>query len=473
MTTFYYYYQRNQYSRVFPFVLMFIDALVIYCLFHFLESRFLFSNLPGMRWMISITYILAWIIATLLSLGYFVENLNSYIKIFKSFGRALIIYGLILAVLYMPSLQQSESLVATFQLYLISFVSVFMVRLTLYKIYRLYRSHPSNRKNTVIIGYNDKSKKLFEHFSKRTDSQNRVLGIFDDNVPDDFDLPSLYFIEGLKNVENFCLKNDIKEIYVSLNLDEHAEFIDQLTSFVDKNFIYLGFITNADKFELDSKVEAKIFDNGKVPVVSYRRMPLRYQANIALKRLFDMVFSSMVLAITGITLFPIIAILIKLTSKGPVFYSQLRPGFNNKPFKCYKFRSMYVNQNGEQQARRGDDRITPIGRILRKTSLDELPQFFNVLTGDMSVVGPRPNLISQFEEYGDVISDYCVRHSIYPGITGYAQVNGFRGSTNSFDDMQKRVEHDIWYLQNWTLETDLKIIFDTVRNIFKGDENAY
>jgi putative colanic acid biosynthesis UDP-glucose lipid carrier transferase len=284
---------------------------------------------------------------------------------------------------------------------------------------------------------------------------------------------NLFYLGKLDQVQEFCLKNEVQEIYVALNCDKNEVFIEELTKFVDKHFIYLGYISSADTIDPDYKVEAKVFDNGRIPVISYRRIPLRFVGNLMVKRAFDIIFSSIVLLILGTTLFPIVALAIKLTSKGPVFYTQKRPGFNNKFFDCYKFRTMVENSDQDKQTMRNDRRITKIGLILRKTSLDELPQFFNVLKGDMSVVGPRPNLIAQLNYYGRMIEEYSLRHAVVPGITGYAQVNGYRGATNHLDDMQKRIEHDIWYLQNWTLRVDLQIIGSTVLNIFKGEENAY
>ena len=170
-----------------------------------------------------------------------------------------------------------------------------------------------------------------------------------------------------------------------------------------------------------------------------------------------------------------IAIAIKATSPGPVVFKQYRTGINGRKFKVYKFRSMVVHQenNGEvTQAKKNDARVTPIGAFLRRTSLDELPQFFNVLQGRMSLVGPRPHALAHNEYYKDLVESYMQRHKVKPGITGWAQVNGYRGETDTLDKMQKRVEYDLWYIDNWSLWLDLKIIFLTV---FKGfiNKNAY
>ncbi|HEX8348791.1 MAG TPA: sugar transferase, partial [Hymenobacter sp.] len=192
------------------------------------------------------------------------------------------------------------------------------------------------------------------------------------------------------------------------------------------------------------------------------------------KRIFDIVFSSFVIFGIFPILMPILALLIRMDSPGPIFFKQLRPGKRNQLFPCYKLRTMRTDLGkGELQATKSDPRVTRIGRILRKTSLDELPQFFNVLLGHMSVVGPRPNMISQLEEYSKHIHTYPLRHAVTPGITGYAQVNGYRGETRAPQAMEKRVEYDLKYVENWSFKLDMKIIGKTVWNMVKGEKNAY
>lgn len=204
------------------------------------------------------------------------------------------------------------------------------------------------------------------------------------------------------------------------------------------------------------------------------RSPLTKPFNRGLKRMFDITFSSIVL----IALFPIIllpvAIAIKTTSKGPIFFRQRRTGHNGKEFYCWKFRTMTVTPDCDRrQARRDDPRVTSVGRFLRHTNIDELPQFYNVLRGDMSVVGPRPHMVKQTMQYSRLIDRYMMRHFIKPGITGWAQISGYRGSTSELEAMKNRVEHDVWYIDNWSFTLDLKIITTTVLNTFRGEINAY
>jgi putative colanic acid biosynthesis UDP-glucose lipid carrier transferase len=204
-----------------------------------------------------------------------------------------------------------------------------------------------------------------------------------------------------------------------------------------------------------------------------RHEPLESTLNRAIKRSFDLVFSLLVIVLIFPWLFPVLMLIVKCTSRGPVFFKQERSGENNRTFWCYKFRTMRVNNlSDELQATKNDVRITPIGKFLRRSNLDELPQFFNVLAGDMSVVGPRPHMLKHTKDYSALINSFLVRHLVRPGITGWAQVCGFRGETINIEQMEKRVEYDIWYIENWSFLLDLKIVYLTVRNMLNGNKNA-
>jgi len=211
-----------------------------------------------------------------------------------------------------------------------------------------------------------------------------------------------------------------------------------------------------------------------MPIIMVRCEPLEEYHWRLTKRLFDITFCIIMLVFICSWLFPILAILIKVDSKGPVFFTQARSGRNNVPFNCIKFRSMVTNGNAhETQTTINDARLTKIGRVLRKTNLDELPQFINVLLGEMSVIGPRPHMIKHTEQYSKIVNGYLARQLLKPGISGWAQVNGHRGETIHVSQMQKRIEYDLWYLENWTLNLDIKIIFLTIWNTIKGDPRAY
>jgi exopolysaccharide biosynthesis polyprenyl glycosylphosphotransferase len=243
-----------------------------------------------------------------------------------------------------------------------------------------------------------------------------------------------------------------------------------MMKFCDDKMIRLRITPDFSSF-MQRKINVDFF--GGIPVITLREEPLQYEFNRFLKRVFDIIFSLLVIILVMSWLLPIIAMLIKLTSKGPVFFAQTRSGIDNKAFTCLKFRSMALNDYSDlKQATKNDPRVTKIGRFLRKSSLDEMPQFFNVLVGDMSVVGPRPHMIRHTEDYSKIVDGFMVRHLVLPGITGAAQVNGYRGETKSDEDMIVRVKYDVWYLENWTLLLDIKLIFLTVINLIKGSENA-
>ena len=209
-------------------------------------------------------------------------------------------------------------------------------------------------------------------------------------------------------------------------------------------------------------------------VADVRCYPLDDFESRLLKRGFDILFSAAALVLVMSWLYPIIALLIKFESKGPVFFRQLRTGLNNKDFWCLKFRSMRVNDTSDLvQATKNDARVSKVGHFLRKSSLDELPQLINVFKGNMSIVGPRPHMVKHNKDFSSIVDEYMLRHFVKPGITGWAQVNGYRGEINKEDDIRNRVEHDIWYIENWKFGLDIQIILQTIINIVKGDENAF
>ena len=201
--------------------------------------------------------------------------------------------------------------------------------------------------------------------------------------------------------------------------------------------------------------------------------PLQNPLNKALKRMFDIVFSLVFLSITAL-LFPIIYLIIKIQSPGPIFFRQLRTGLDGREFYCYKFRSMHVNKDADRlQATKNDPRKYPFGNFMRKANIDELPQFWNVLKGDMSIVGPRPHMLAHTEMYSQLIDKYMVRHFVKPGVTGWAQVTGFRGETKELWQMEGRVQRDIWYMEHWSIWLDIRIVWMTIKTIFVHDKNAY
>lgn len=321
----------------------------------------------------------------------------------------------------------------------------------------------SNYRNAVIIGYTPEAIALKNLFETRSDYGYRFLGYFSDKK-------SNQNITGkLVDLKPFVIENSVDEIYCSLN-EISNENLKDLIDFADENYKKIKFIPDTKEiFSKNLKIDYYEF----FPVLSLKKTMLHEPATMIFKRVFDIVFSISIITVLLSWLIPLLAILIKLESRGPVFFKQGRPGIDENEFLCYKFRSMKINKTTEKEASKNDPRVTKIGRFMRKTSLDEMPQFLNVLLGDMSVVGPRPHLWAQNKVYGNKVKKYMVRHCVKPGITGLAQVNGFRGEIQTEDDMINRIKFDVFYIENWSLILDLKIIFQTVINIFKGEEKAY
>jgi putative colanic acid biosynthesis UDP-glucose lipid carrier transferase len=354
-------------------------------------------------------------------------------------------------------------------LYLIVGAGIVGMRLFIafsYRVYRYKLARPHSR--FVIVGNSRRGRDLYRFIDERDPLANQFLGFFTD-VPAADGLQNL--VRGrVADLKEFCLREQIDQIYFALPLDQ-TDLIQELSSFADDNFMAFRIVPDFEG-TLQKNVTVHYYEHG--PIITVRRQPLAFRPNQIVKRLFDLAFSGFV--IIGIFPFvlPVLALLIKLDSPGPVFFKQLRPGKRNQLFPCYKFRTMRSDLSGmELQATKGDMRVTRIGRFLRASSLDELPQFFNVWLGQMSVVGPRPNMVSQLEEYSKHIRTYAQRHAVTPGITGHAQVNGYRGETRAEGAMEKRVQYDLEYVENWSLLLDVKIIGKTVWNMIHGEKNAY
>ena len=261
----------------------------------------------------------------------------------------------------------------------------------------------------------------------------------------------------------------IDELFCCLSHDEHEEIV-KLMKFCDKNIVHFYYVPRmSGNFLLNLQPEQL----GETMVFTNHYEPLSQPFNQFIKRTFDIVVS-LAVCIILLPFIPIIAWCIKRQSPGPVFFKQDRTGHNGKTFTCLKFRSMHVNSEADSlQATKDDPRKFPFGNFIRKTNIDEFPQFFNVLKGDMSIVGPRPHMLAHTEQYGNIIDKYMVRHFSRPGITGYAQVNGCRGETKELWQMEERIQKDVWYIENWTFWLDIKIIFKTAITLFVPDKQAY
>lgn len=342
------------------------------------------------------------------------------------------------------------------------FASVAFLKFSIFYLLRKYRLfYGGNLRNVVIFGNGKSVEELAYFFNDNPDYGYNLMKIFDLKTNKK---------ESLEEACIYVLDNKVDEIYGSLNSLSNSN-VEELINFADNNLKTIKLLPDS-KNTLLRNLAVEYY--GYIPIISLRIIPLEKEVNKRFKRIFDIVFSVLIILFILSWLTPLLAILIKLDSKGPIFFKQRRNGLNYEEFICYKFRSMRINPIADlEQVQKNDPRITRLGRFIRKTSIDELPQFFNVLLGDMSVVGPRPHMVSHTEMYAKSIDKFMVRHFIKPGITGLAQINGYRGEVETEKDIINRVRFDIFYLENWTILLDLKIIFKTVINAIKGEEKAY
>ncbi|MBC6608758.1 undecaprenyl-phosphate glucose phosphotransferase [Hymenobacter sp. BT188] len=330
------------------------------------------------------------------------------------------------------------------------------------------RTTGTMKRRVLILGYNKVAEKLAAYLEAE-EFNVRVECIVDDVRP--AAAPANHVVvPGLGEALSLARELRVTEIYSTIMPENNALVYDMMQQ-ADQDLIRFRFVPDFATF-INRPVHVDYLY--ELPILSIRKEPLQQVANKFAKRLFDVVIS------LGATLFilswlvPLLGVLIKLESPGPILFRQLRSGLHNQPFYCLKFRSMAVNhESNTRQATRQDARVTRLGRFLRKTSLDEFPQFLNVLLGQMSIVGPRPHMLRHTLEYSSVEDQYMIRQFLKPGITGWAQVNGYRGEISTLRHIQKRVEYDLWYLENWRLSLDVKIMFRTAYNVFRGEENAY
>ncbi|MFY0608220.1 MAG: undecaprenyl-phosphate glucose phosphotransferase [Cyclobacteriaceae bacterium] len=331
---------------------------------------------------------------------------------------------------------------------------------------RYYRLKGYNTRNVVIVGYGELARNLEKYIRFNQGLGYKFLGYFDNDSGD----KGGRYLGNVKEVSNYVASVSVDVIFCCLPQLYDKE-IKKLIDFAENNLIKVKIISEFSR--LGNKT-LSIQKYGQIPVINVGAIPLDNSINQFIKRSFDVIFSSLVIVFIFCWLVPIIGLLIKLESRGPIFFKQGRNGRDNLPFYCWKFRTMVVNKESDsKQATKNDPRITKIGAILRKTSIDELPQFINVFLGDMSVVGPRPHPIKLNEEFRPKIDRFIQRHAVKPGITGLAQAKGFRGETAVFSDMSGRVKLDRFYVKNWSLVLDFKIIILTMVSIMKGSENAY
>lgn len=450
---------KRRYSKYIRPINIAFDVLVLNLLF-----PYFFWELGINQFYFGVYQLATWFIIAYIFGFYEIYRFTSLTDIIVKIIRQGIVF-LLVVIAFFPFSKQAIFSGQAIAKYLIAvFIIIILFKFVLFYYLKRYRVVTgSNYRKAVIIGYTPDALRLKELFEQKGEYGYRFLGFFSDRKHNNE-------VKGkIAEVEAFAIDNNVDEIYCSLNEITNYQ-IKRLVEFADINDKVVKFIPDTKEiFTKNLRVDYYEF----FPVLSLRKTPLHEPVAKVAKRLFDIAFSLFVIVFVLTWLTPILALIIKLESPGPIFFKQGRPGINEKEFFCYKFRSMKLNKTTEESVIKNDPRVTRIGRFMRKTSIDEMPQFLNVLIGEMSVVGPRPHLWSQNNLYSKRIKKYLIRLYVKPGITGLAQVKGYRGEISTDEDMINRIKYDVFYIENWSLLLDLKIIVQTVVNIFQGEEKAY
>ncbi len=449
--------KTRRYSGLISPLSYFIDIAIIIVVTQQFLAIYLYKEFEFKHFF---TLTVLWIIVSVFNRFYYIYRYTNFLKIINLLFNQIVLFALSLFCFagIFPELELEPNTIIKL-LMPIAILIVFVKILTYYSI-KTFRSYfGGNYRKTIIIGSSIESQNLELFFYK-----NKQAGYLHKKTFSDVSKKSI-----LDSI-NFVKEQEIDEIYCSTENINDQE-VKSLIKFCDNNLKTIKFIPNSTKLN-SKKLIYETYDS--LPILSLRRVPLQDSVNLFFKRLIDIIISLAVIVFVLSWLTPIIALFIKKESDGPVFFKQTRNGINYEEFSCLKFRSMIVNENAHKlQATKGDTRVTKIGAFLRKTSLDEMPQFINVLLGDMSVVGPRPHMIKENDKYYKTVDKYMLRHVIKPGITGLAQVSGYRGEVEKESDIVNRIKFDIYYLENWSILLDVKIILRTILNSIKGEDKAY
>ena len=449
---------RSRYSFLIRPINLIIDLLVINGILHFIGDR----DYVNLNFLIYINVV--WIL---------ISYYTSYYKLYRSTGGLKVlnlIFGqffiFILSFFAFFSLFK-EGFVVNRQFFTLSLIlgSLFLAKFSFFYALKFYRGLGKNFRKIIIIGSDKTALKLNKFLSSNGDLGYKSLGFFSDKS-----FESEEYLGKISESYQYILDNEIHEVYCSFSSIDRG-IIKDIIWFTKSNQRTIKLIPEAKEI-FSKNLQIEYYDT--IPILRVKELPFELAEVRFIKRIFDIVFSSLIMILLLSWLYPIIWILIKLESKGPAIFKQQREGHNGKKFDCFKFRSMKINEEANQkQATKNDDRITKIGRFIRKTSIDELPQFLNVLKGDMSVVGPRPHMTEQSQGFENKIDNYIKRNAVKPGITGLAQISGYRGEIQKKSDIENRIRLDVFYIEKWSFLLDMKIIFMTVLNVFKGEEKAY
>lgn len=389
----------------------------------------------------------------------------SNIVLANTVGLLILMAGFFLALSYSEQLKNfSRSMFIYF--FMINIVLEEIERLMIRAFLRSIRKNGYNQKHILLVGYSKAAEQYIDRIKQNPQWGYNIRGILDDNIARGTMYKGVKVIGSVGNLSYILPENKLDEIAITLGLEEYYK-LEKIVAECEKSGVHTKFIPDYGNIIPTRPYTEDLLG---LPVINIRYVPLSNTFNALIKRLTD-IMGAIICIIIFSPIMLTSAVLVKMTSKGPLIFKQERVGLHNKPFQMYKFRTMYVQTEEEERkgwTQKNDPRVTSVGRFLRKTSLDEFPQLFNVLKGDMSLVGPRPERPQYVEKFREEIPRYMIKHQVRPGMTGWAQVNGYRGDTS----IRKRIEHDLYYIENWTLGLDIKILFLTV---FKGfiNKNAY
>lgn len=455
---------KKRFYKYFPWLFVLGDIAVVS--FSFFISNQLFQpfvDFKGLDYPNFPAFILIWMVITILKEDYKLSRTNETEQTFRKLLSSLAWFLVIISMIWMPFHDSSLRLLSF--LYLSASLLVFLgiYRVGVLLVLRKYRESGHNFRRAVILGTGGTSDQLAKVFRIRKDFGIKFLGYYDDQ--DSSGLTR----GGISKFFEEAIEMKVDQIYINEHLDEKK--VKKIINFADENYIKVKVIPGGS-LQLEKNLSFSKY--GDFFVINVNDIPLDNAFNRVFKRVFDVIFSFFVTVFILSWLIPLVGLLIKMESKGPIFFIQERNGENNKVFKCIKFRSMTPNDYADtHQAVKNDPRVTKIGAFLRMTSLDEMPQFLNVLIGDMSIVGPRPHTLPMNKVFKTQIEKYNSRHKIRPGITGLAQVKGYRGEIEKPHQIRSRVRLDYFYIQNWSILLDLKICVLTVFELISNREKAY
>ena len=452
------------------FDLIVLDVVILFLHFHFCDTITVTSSVLGNRSFFLIANLLYLITFWFYPSIAHMRNIKTE-DIIKRVFHTVLIFGTLLFV-GIVFINKCVPLWNWMVIYLCAiFAGLLFSRLVSRFILQYIRRMGRNRRNIVFIGGSQNMDDLYSEMLDDSSYGYWAAGYFNIEPKKSWQ-EKMNYLGGLDKVLPFLHLHPggIDEIYCSLPSSMSSQIME-IVKYCEAHVIRFYSVPNVRNY-LRRKMNMRVI--GDVPVLYIHEEPLERMDNRIMKRLFDIIVSLTFLLGIFPWIFAVVAVVMKLTMPGPIFFKQKRNGRNGEIFYCYKFRSMKVNSDSDKvQATKYDPRKTKFGNLLRHTNIDELPQFFNVLIGDMSIVGPRPHMLKHTEQYRAIISTYMLRHFVKPGITGWAQVNGFRGETKELWQMEGRVKADVWYVENWSFWLDIRIIFMTAKNLIKGEDNAY